>query len=73
MISYWKLDEFGGVNTFIDSYGGHNGLCVDSTRPAENTGLVNQARNFNNNIEIYVADIKIIIGIFILILQLNYG
>ena len=58
MISYWKFDEFGDVNTFLDSYGGHTALCVDSTRPAESAGLVKQARNFNNKSEIYVADIK---------------
>ena len=56
MISYWKLDEFGGVNTFLDSYGGHNGFTTDLTRPAEDSGVVNQARKFNSKSEINIPD-----------------
>lgn len=56
MISYWKLDEFGTVNVFADSYGNHNGSASNITSPAEDLGIVNRARNFNGSNEINIAD-----------------
>ena len=56
MISYWKLDEFGPVNTFLDSYGGINGSSLDSTRPVQDVGIVKNARKFNGKDEITVPE-----------------
>lgn len=47
LISYWKLDEFGGINMFLDSFGGYNAACTGSDCPSEDSGIVGQARNFN--------------------------
>jgi hypothetical protein len=56
MISYWKLDEFGAVNTFLDSYGGMNASSSSSNRPTQDTGIVNNARKFNGKSDIVVLD-----------------
>lgn len=56
MISYWKLDEYGPVNYFLDSYAGLTGSTSDSTRPVQDTGIVNQARKFDGKSEITVPE-----------------
>lgn len=56
MISYWKLDEFGSVNTFRDSYGNNDASTTDSSRPVQDSGIVNQARRFNSNSGIIVPE-----------------
>lgn len=56
MISYWKFDEFGNVNMFLDSYGGINASCSSSNCAEEDTGIVNNARKFNGSEEIIVPD-----------------
>ncbi len=56
MITYWKLDEYGPVNTFLDSYNGINGTTTDSTRPVQDVGVVDQARKFDGKSEITVPE-----------------
>lgn len=56
MISYWKFDEFGPVNMFLDSYGSINASCSSSSCAGEDTGIVNNARKFNGSEEIIVPD-----------------
>ena len=46
MISYWKLDEFGDVSKFADSFGGHFAFVQNSNHPSEDSGVVNSARFF---------------------------
>ena len=59
MISYWKLDEFGSVNTFRDSYSNNNASAADTSRPVQDSGIVNQARKFNSNSGITVPENKV--------------
>jgi hypothetical protein len=49
MISYWKLDEFGAVDIFIDSRGRHDATKANLTIPTEESGVVNRARRFNDS------------------------
>ena len=49
MISYWKLDEFGDVNMFADSYGGHFAKDQNSNHPSQDSGVVNFSRFFYNS------------------------
>jgi hypothetical protein len=49
MIVYWKFDEVGSVNTFLDSFGAINASC--SNCPDEDNGIVNRARSFNGSNE----------------------
>ena len=49
MISYWKLDEFGDVSMFADSYGGHIAFVQNNNHPSEDSGIVNSSRFFYNS------------------------
>ena len=56
MISYWKLDEFGDVSIFTDSYGDHNALVQNNNHPSEDSGIVNSSRFFYNSSAVEVPD-----------------
>jgi hypothetical protein len=56
MISYWKFDEIGGIEIFLDSFGGNNASCVGVECPSEDIGILNKARNFIGTNEINVPD-----------------
>ena len=56
MISYWKLDEFGSVNIFRDSFNNNNASTTDTNRPVQDSGIVNKARKFNSNSGLIVPE-----------------
>ena len=56
MISYWKLDEFGDVSIYTDSYGGHDATVQNSNHPTEDSGIVNSSRFFYNSSAVNVPN-----------------
>lgn len=57
MLSYWKFDEFGNVDKFLDSYGGITAACASTTNcVSEDTGIVNNARRFDGSEGVDVPD-----------------
>jgi hypothetical protein len=56
MVAYWKLNESGAVNNFIDIYGSNHGSCSQFDCPTEDIGILSRARYFDGNSGISVPD-----------------